>query len=125
MLEFDGRHGPVPAYGRCQPVDGGKRPRIVQIETPVPDTSALAVRHGGADVHRRRASDGLALVEGDGFLQRIVLGRQVRVVHRRCEVAVAEDGVSRAGWARRDADNCTCTWDALILSRCPPETLLV
>ncbi len=95
VQKLHGRHRPVPVDGRRQTVERRKRRGVVQIGVAQPDHAPLAVRGCRAVVHRRRASHGLALEEGDGLVEGVVLRREILVAHRRREQAVPEDGVSQ------------------------------
>jgi len=62
----------VPVYYGCHAIERRKRCWIVKVEMGKCHNAPFAVHCGGTDIHSRRASNGLALVERNGLLDGIV-----------------------------------------------------
>ncbi len=96
VLQLDGRDSPVTVDGRRQTVDGGQGGRVVQVSVAEPDAAALAVGNRRTHVHGGPSPKRLALEEGYGLFERVVLRGQVFVTHRRREQPALKDGVAQA-----------------------------
>ena len=96
VLQLHRRYTAVPADGLRQPVDGRQRLRIVEVGVALPHAGTLAVGNRRAHVHGGRPAGALALEEGDGLLDRVLLRRQILVTYGRVEDAVLEDRVPQA-----------------------------